>query len=258
MAQIQIDADALYRAITATGYKLMAYHLDMVTGEIISRTLRPEELTLGPQAPSVKPLPKMGGDLSPKKPDLFGAPPTSAPKKKLFDDDGPKKSAFENDFFKRDDKKKVDPFGEGGFKKQDGTRKLAEMFGEDAPKKKVDPFAKSGGDETAAAATPSAGEALPAGTVLDPESHPRIPVATDAQQGEWRARFAKDCGDPQIREELQHTLGAAKSGEAFERVLRKHARQGQQWENFHRKRAIELAEAWLGTLPVTWEIVESQ
>src|SRR5690349_14483625 len=113
MAQIQIDADALYRAITATGKKLLAYHLDMGTGEIISRTLRPEEVASGPQAPSVKPLPKMGGDLTPKKPDLFGAPPTTAPKKKLFaDDDGPKKSAFDNDFFKRDEKKKVDPFGE--------------------------------------------------------------------------------------------------------------------------------------------------
>lgn len=49
---ITIDADALYRAATATGYKLLAYNLDLDTGEIISRTMRPEEVTAPPPAPA--------------------------------------------------------------------------------------------------------------------------------------------------------------------------------------------------------------
>ena len=137
---ITIDADALYRAVTATGYKLLAYNLDLETGEIISRTMRPEEVTAPPPGPSVRPLPKMGGDLSVKK-DLnpFG-PTTEAPKKKLFsDDDGPKKPAFDSEFFKRDDKKKPDIFGDGGFKKESGAKKLAEIFTPPGPKKAADP-----------------------------------------------------------------------------------------------------------------------
>ena len=104
---ISIDADALFRAITATGYKLLAYNLDIRTGEIVSRTLAPDEVSIPPEAPSVKPLPKMGGDLSqPKEKPLFGdAPVTPAPKPKLFNDDDTKKDAFGGDFWKRDDKK---------------------------------------------------------------------------------------------------------------------------------------------------------
>src|SRR6185295_6956049 len=114
---IKIDADTLYRAVTATNYKLLAYNLNLKTGEIVSRTMRPDEVADAPQGPSVRPLPKMGGELAPKKElNLFGpADPTPQPKKKLFsDDDGPKKPGFSGDFFKRDDKKKVDPFGGDG------------------------------------------------------------------------------------------------------------------------------------------------
>ncbi|HYF48863.1 MAG TPA: hypothetical protein VEJ63_05635 [Planctomycetota bacterium] len=264
MAQIRIDADALYRAITATGYKLMAYHLDLTSGEIISRTLRPDEVTVAPQAPSVKPLPKMGGDLEKKKGVSPFDPPVSGPKKKLFnDDDGPKKPAFEGDFFKRDEKKKVDPFGDGGFKKESGTKKLAEMFGEPAPKKKVDPFAGSEKKDEVAVSSPlplreGVGGGVPDSPPLDPESHPRIPVATEAQQAAWKTAFAKDCGDPQIRDELQHALASIKPVEAFERVLRKFARLTQQWEHYHRKQALALAESWLATFPLTYEIVEKE
>ena len=68
MEQLKIDADALYRAVTATGYKLLAYNLDIKTGEIISRTMRPDEIANAPQGPSVRPLPKMGGELTPRCP----------------------------------------------------------------------------------------------------------------------------------------------------------------------------------------------
>src|SRR3954462_7815745 len=112
MAMIKIDADALFRAVTATGFKLLAYNLNLDTGEITSRTMRPEEIAAAPQGPSVKPLPKMGGDLAPKKDaSPFGPLPVDAPKKKLFgDDDAPKKAAFNADFWKRDDNNKKDLF----------------------------------------------------------------------------------------------------------------------------------------------------
>src|SRR5262249_41624330 len=154
------------------------------------------------------------------------------PKKKLFnDDDGPKKSAFEGDFFKRDEKKKVDPFGEGGFKKESGTKKLAELFGEGPPKARIDPFAKPGEASNPAAPLSSPGAALPPETFPEAEGPPRIPSPTEAQQQDGRGRSPRDGGDPQIREELQHALAVAKPGEAFERVLRKYARINQQWKN---------------------------
>jgi len=254
MAQIKIDANALYRAITATGHKLLAYHLDLTTGEIVSRTLRPDEVSVAPQAPSVKPLPKIGGDLERKKAPSPFDPPVGTPKKKLFsDDNGPKKPAFGGDFFKRDDKKKADPFGDGGFKKENGIKKLAEIFGEAAKKKKLDPFAGSVGPNDSG--TPGAAALAADTTPLDPESHPRIPVATEAQQAGWRASFVRDCGDPQIRDELQHALASIKPMEAFERTLRKFARLTQQWDHYHRKQALALAESWLAKLPLTFEVV---
>ncbi|HLX60137.1 MAG TPA: hypothetical protein VKX17_02530, partial [Planctomycetota bacterium] len=144
MDTIRIDADALYRAITATGYKLLAYNLDLRTGEIVSRTLAPDEVHAPPEAPSVKPLPKMGGDLSAKKDaSPFGPPPMSSKPKLFGDDEAPKKAAFGGDFWKRDDAKKAAPFGE--FKRESGSKKLAELFS-GAPKtsgEKKAPFVKA-------------------------------------------------------------------------------------------------------------------
>ena len=56
MADIRIDADALYRAVTCHDYKLLAYYLDLRSGEIASRTLMPDEIQEPPPGPSVKPL----------------------------------------------------------------------------------------------------------------------------------------------------------------------------------------------------------
>src|SRR6185295_7502449 len=141
--RIRIDADALFRAVTATGYKLLAYNLDLRTGEIVSRTLSPDEVKGGAEMPSVKPLPKMGGDLAPKKDSSpFGPPPVDSTKPKLFNDDGPKKAAFGGEFWKRDDAKKAQPFGE--FKRESGSKKLAEIFSSEPKSAKKDPFAKAG------------------------------------------------------------------------------------------------------------------
>src|SRR5947207_15790514 len=162
MDAIRIDADALFRAVTATGYKLLAYNLDLRTGEIVSRTLSPEEVKAGPEAPSVKPLPKLGGDLAPKKDSSpFGPPPISSSKPKLFaDDDAPRKAAFDSGFWKREDKKKPGIFGD--FKRESGSKKLAELF-QGAPKgggAKKDPFAKSEPVSAENKPTPAAGESL--------------------------------------------------------------------------------------------------
>src|SRR5579864_6707889 len=119
MPQISIDADVLFRAVTATGFKLLAYELNLASGEIHSRTLKPDEVAAAPQGPSVKPLPKMGGDLAPKKDASPFGPPPVAEKKKLFaDDDLPKKAAFDSGFFKRDEQQKPDLFADGGFKRE--------------------------------------------------------------------------------------------------------------------------------------------
>jgi len=244
---LTIDADALFRAITATGYKLLAYNLDLRTGEIISRTLAPNEVSIPPEAPSVKPLPKMGGDLTPKKEaPLFGATEKPAAKPKLFDDDE-KKPAFEGDFWKRDDKKKSAPFGE--FKREHGSKKLAEIFGEKPKSTKPDPFA-------APTTAPIKAESTPVPSSSTDPYYPRIPAVSDETQLEWMRQFAKDSGDPLIRDELTAALHTAKPSAAFERALRNHLRTAQQWERYLRKQALASAEAWLGTLGVTWELIE--
>src|SRR5579862_6436294 len=177
MNSLKIDADALFRAVTATGYKVLAYHLDLKTGEITSRTLRPDEVAAPTPGPSVKPLPKLGGDLTPKKDaQPFGPPPVAA-KKKLFDDDGPKKPAFHDDFWKREEKQKPNLFADE-FKREHGSKKLAEMFAPPEKKKAADPFAKSA---DAKPLTPD-----PSPLAEEPEDLPRIPAAPEELQREWK------------------------------------------------------------------------
>jgi hypothetical protein len=245
MAAIKIDEDALFRAVTAGGYKLLAYHLNLATGEVVSRTLRPDEVAPAPQGPSVKPLPKLGGDLAPKKDAQPFSPPPVTVKKKLFaDDDLPKKPAFQGDFFKREEKKAANPFGEE-FKRESGTKRLAEIFGGPPVKKAADPFANPTPNPS-----PRGGE----GNVE--EGSPRIPAASDEQQKEWMAHFARDAGDPEIRDRLQKALASAKPVPAFERLLRQYQRLNEQWDRYFRKQALAYGEAWLATLGVEWELVE--
>ena len=250
---IVIDADALFRAVTATGYKLLAFNLDLDTGEVISRTMKPGEITSPPPGPSVKPLPKMGGDLSVKKDvPLFGPAAPEAPKKKLFADDGPKKPAFAGEFFKRDDAKKPDLFSDGGFKRESGAKKLAEIFHKPSAKKTPDPFAKPAADATPT----SAASATPTGD--DDPRKPRIPAVTEEILNEWRYEFAKDFGDPEIRDAMGHAIKSATPQAAWERLLRKHVRAGQQWERYYRKQALYWAEAWLSDLQIQWELHDPQ
>jgi len=70
--------------------------------------------------------------------------------------------------------------------------------------------------------------------------------------------FAKEFGDPEIREEMGVAVKSAKPQAAWERLLRKHIRAGQQWERFFRKQALEWAEAWLSDLRIEWELIENQ
>jgi hypothetical protein len=248
---IIIDTDALFRAVTATGYKLLAYNLNLDTGEVISRTMRPDEVSAPPPGPSVRPLPKMGGDLTVKKEfSPFGPAPVEKPKPKLFnDEDGPKKPAFENDFFKRDEKKKPDLFGDGGFKKESGAKKLAEIFSK-PESTKLDPFAKP------AEAPSSEKKDAVAPPPEDPRC-PRIPAVSDEQQLEWMTAFAKEFGDPEIRDEMGRALSSAKPAAAWEKLLRKHIRAGQQWERYFRRNAIFFAETWLSDLGISWELSDA-
>jgi hypothetical protein len=260
MDPIKIDADALYRAVTASGFKLLAFNLNLKTGEIVSRTMRPDEVTSAPQGPSVRPLPKMGGELTPRKEaNLFGpTEPEAQPKKKLFnDDDGPKKPAFGGDFFKRDDKKKVDPFGDDGFKRQSGAKKLAEMFSEPTKKSPPpSPFDKAPAPTAPSATTSSAPPTAP--SKEEEEVGPRIPAMSDAQILEFMMAFAKDYGDPEIRDEMGAAVKAGSPQAAWTRVMRKYARANQQWENYYRKQALYWAETWLSDLGIAWELIENE
>ena len=261
MSHIPINEDALFRAVTAFQHKVMAYYLDLRSGEITSRTLMPGEVQEPPPGPSVKPLPLLGGDLSEKKEmDIFGAP---APKKEslagLFGDEGPKKKNFDGDFWKRDSKKNDNLFNDGGFRRESSSKKLAELFGEAASENESD--AQPAKVEHRAPVRTAGKEALNAPSEIDyTQPLQRIPPASEKQHLEWLHAFAKDCGDPNIKEELQLTLSKAKDKhlQAFEKVLRKYQRMNQQWDVYYRKQARHYAEAWLKPIPVQWKIVESQ
>jgi hypothetical protein len=267
MPQIPIDADTLFRAVSATGYKLLAFHLDLNTGKISSRTLRPEEVAPLPDGPSVKPLPKMGGDLSAVKPN---APPPLAPlpstqKKKLFaDDDGPKKPKFAGDFWQRDDKKKDDLFKDGGFRRENATKKLAEIFGDPKPQKPPEPASTPSPAEAAknpfGEAPKDSVQPIPgiSDSTLSPDDpkNPRIPAATEQLQLQWMFNFARDCGAPEIRDELMTAFKATQPASAFERILRKYQRMNQQWDRYFRKQALDYAESWLSDLGIQWELIE--
>jgi hypothetical protein len=253
MPALQIDADALYRAVTAGGHKLLAFHLDLRSGKILSRTLSPDEVAALPDGPSVQPLPKMGGDLALK---TGGAPPlaplSEPAKKKLFaDDDAPAKPRFTGDFWLRGDKKKAELFGADGFRRQNATKKLAELFG-DAPAPKP-PAPDSIPSQTSAPASTSAATAIPG----DP-MQPRIPIVPEDAQTRWMYAFAHDCGDPEIRDELMPAFKIPKPEAAFEKTLRKYQRMSLQWERSFRKQALDFAEAWLSDLAVQWELVEAE
>jgi hypothetical protein len=245
---IQIDADAFFRALTATGFKLLAYHLNLETGAISTRTLRPDEVQSGPLEPSVKPLPKIGGDLAPKKDALpFGPAPAVEAKNNLFGDaEPPKKRDLKGEFWEREEKKKPSLFDEE-FKRERGEKKLAEIFGQPAKARRADPFAQAAPSaQTAPQAQPAA---LPQAPADDPKQ-PRIPAASEKEQEDWMRAYARDCGDPEIREQLQKALKSAKPSPAFLRAVAKHQRLNQQWERYYRKTALAFGEAWLAALGV--------
>ncbi|MFH0938971.1 MAG: hypothetical protein V1899_06800 [Planctomycetota bacterium] len=247
---IKVNADAFFRAVTATGFKLIAYHFNLDTGEIVSRTMRPDEVVVSPEMSGVKPLPKLGDDLSPKKnAPPFESRPVVEIKKKLFDDtDLSKKPAFNTDFWKRNDKEKLKLFGEG-FKRASGSRKLAEIFSEPS----TTTTAPQASRPTLAHVSPPSAPRI----VADDLRHPRIPVASETDQIEWIRAFAKDFGDPEIRDEIYASLKSAKPLLSFNKVLRKHQRMSQQWERCFRKTALAYGAAWLSKLDVQWELIES-
>lgn len=272
MAALKIDADALFRAVISHDYKLMGYYLDLRTGEVVSKTLSPDQVKDVPRGPIVKPLPAFGHDINERKGDApFGPPPVEGGKKPdLFKDDGPKKAAFEGDFWKRESGKKVELFADGGPRKESSTKRLAELFGEKpAGAVKADPFAPKVGDAggsgsgsqgaagTEARPTTTSNAGQSGMTPIDVnEPMQRIPPASEEQLLEWMRAFAKDCGDPAIREKLLHAAAGSKAMAGYERVLRNYQRMNQQWERYLYKQSLHYASAWLKELPIQWEIVE--
>ncbi|MCZ7647507.1 MAG: UPF0158 family protein [Planctomycetota bacterium] len=252
MADIRIDADALFRAVTSYDYKLLAYYLDLRSGEVVSRTLTPEEVQEPPPAPRVKPLPKGGGDPNERKgePAPFGPGPDVPKKADLFKDaPAQKQDLFGGDFWKREEKAKVNPFGEGGARRESSTKKLAALFGEKPPE-----AAKASG-APARKVSPDEGEAWASRLDLS-QPLQRIPPADAEQHKVWLDAFARDCGDPKIRDELQAACAREQPLKAFLRVLRKYQRMEQQWDAYYRRQARHFAEAWLKAFPLSWEIVE--
>ena len=251
------SADRMFRAVTATGYKLLAYNLDVRTGEIVSRTLSPEEVKAEAEGPSVKPLPKLGGDLARKQAFVAPsnaplAPATNSSKPKLFaDDEAPKAAAFESDFWKRDSRGKPALFAEG-FKKENATKKLAEIFG---GKPAPEPAQKT--ERSTAQKIQKYAPHVALERALDDPYYPRVPVADEAALRDWMRHYGMQCGDPQIREQLLAGLAGSKPEAAFERVLRQHPRMAQQWERFLRKMALACADVWLESLGLKWAWVES-
>jgi len=246
MSALRINADTLFRAVTAHDFKVLAYYLDLRDGEITSKTLPPGELAEAPRGPSVAPLPVLGADVSVRKGDSPFGPVPVEKKVNLFGDEPHKKEEFKGDFWKRDTKNKADPFGGSGPRRENSARKLAELFG----------------DKAASTPVPSAPQTPPpeqgeyvANLDLD-QPLQRIPPARAEQQLEWFRTFARECGDPKIKDELSAALNGEKFMHAFERVLRKYPRSNQQWELYFRKQALHYAAAWLKALPIQWELFE--
>jgi hypothetical protein len=290
MAAIRIDADALFRAVTAYEYKLLAYYLDMRSGEVVARTLTPGEVHEPPPGPSVPPLPVLGGDLHERKGQTPFGPPPVAKKLDLFKDSAPQpQKSFGGDFWKHAGHQRVNPFGSEGYKRESAVKKLAEIFGEAPPEQRPGAPAGQPAPSAAAGSSPTPPTQPAAPTHLAPQPHgakpqphsapaaavhaapspeatpapadaghalPRIPPADARQHLEWMRAFARECGDPKIREDLQHTLSGQKAAGAFLRALRKYPRLNEQWEIYYRKQALHYAAVWLKELPVQWEIVE--
>ncbi len=263
MSALQVDADSLFRAVTSHEYKVMAYYLDLRNGEITSRTLNPDEVQEPPPGPSVKPLPMLGGDLESKGKDAPGAfwdAPVEKKKDLFGEEQKPSKDPFGGDFWKKEDSGPKDPFGGGPYKRASGAKKIAELFGDAPPSSKPsDPFKESKKSEALEKSKPAPEPvAQPSAPIeIDPDQPlQRIPPATEAQVMEWHAIFARECGDPQIRELLEGMLRKNKPMAAFERALRKYQRMEQQWRNYFRKQALHYAAEWLKLLPVQWTIVD--
>ena len=261
METIKIDADRMFRAVTAGGYKLLAYNFDVRTGEIVSRTLTPDEVKAEAEGSSVKPLPKLGWDLARKQAFVapsnapLGAAPISSKPKLFAEDDTPKSEAFGSDFWKRDAKGKPALFAEG-FKKENATKKLAEIFG---GKPALEQKSGTASDSSARKRTRPDGKPRSAlAHAPDDPYYPRVPVADEAALRDWMRDFGMQYGDPQIREQLLAALAGAKCEASFERVLRQHPRMAQQWEKHLRKMALACADVWLESLGLKWEWVESE
>ncbi|MCX7806293.1 MAG: UPF0158 family protein [Planctomycetota bacterium] len=251
MAAIRIDADAMFRAMTAEGYKMIVYYLDRETGAVV-----PKQAERRLEA-ARKPAPTMAEETERRSKKAGPFHEVAAPvekKKDLFADGSPppKKDPFAGDFWKPVGKPKLDLFGDG-------------------PPKPVGPpkgpLFKDASGEKAAAGGPAAGT-LPsepvAPTVNDAPERLEggrlllIRPIPDTTRREWMAEFAKDCGYPDVRDRLREVLASSKDpGRGFQAVLSRYGRLSEQWERFYRRRALNAAGDWLRDSGIEYELVEN-
>ena len=270
MERIAIDADALFRAATALGYKMVVYYLDREDGKIITRQMErrgdssrggPGDLGDPTNLQSLRP--KAGPPLPvQKKADLFKEGPEILKKRK---------DPFATDFWKKDTGPKPDLFGEGpakpvgppkGFLFKDDASSAAEVTAAGNATNGQTPAAEVKPPE-AAAKTNGHAAGKPAPTVDDAPDELeggrciRVRTITDATQWDWMAAFAKECGDPEIRDKLREAMKKSDQPQrGFFQVLSRYGRLRDQWERFYRRRALDVAEEWLKEIGIEYELVE--
>ncbi len=252
MAAIRIDADALFRAVTAEGYKMIVYYLDRETGAVVpkqaERRLETERKPAATMAEETERRSKKSG------PFHEAAAPVEK-KKDLFKDGTPmpKKDPFAGGFWKPVEKPKLDLFGDG-HPKPVGPPK-GPLFKDDGVEKASAPATAGGtaiSSESVAATVEDAPEQLENGRLL------LIKPVPDAARNEWMTEFAKDCGDPEIRDKLREAMASSKElRRGFLGVLSRYGRLSEQWERFYRRRALDAAGKWLRSAGLEYTLVEN-
>jgi hypothetical protein len=249
MAKIAIDADAMFRAFTALGYKMIVYYLDRNTGAVVPRQTE-RRVEYKPRE-----LPKLDQEAErPKPASPFAEVPLPAGRKDLFGDGIPqqRRDPFSGDFWKKPEKPKLNLFGDGPARPIGPPK--GPLFKDPPPVESN--AARSDGAAPGGIVAPTADEApeeLEGGRLL------LIRPVPEKTQYEWMAEFAKDCGDPEIRDRLREAMAGAKEPHrGFFSVLSRYGRLRDQWERFYRRKALDRAEEWLRQKGIEYVLVEAR
>jgi hypothetical protein len=251
--KLLIDADSLYRAVTAGDYRVIAHYLDDRNGKILALALARD-----PRASTLE-TPRLGSFCKSEKDSEAQAGGNPAAeflarkareKKPLFHDEGAKEEPFAGGFWQNEKQTMANPFDDGATETAAERRRLAALFADDAPKPKAhDPFAALGKPAKAAEVVEDD---------MDFDHLHRIPSVEPELWTAWRRWFVeKEVGDPEVRDKLRRTLHKDVAPEVFEETLERYQHTDGQWRRFIRKKALAAACAWLETMPLdSWNLVE--